>query len=96
MGSFPNPITASREIHTYAQLPRDVTSQPPRRSPLTHLKKLAAVIVLLGFGFWLGFGASTYHTTQASYPYYDTQKPVPPWSEPMALEGNFARGEEHK
>jgi hypothetical protein len=67
-----------------------------RPSSLTHVKKLAAIIVVLGFAFWLWFGASTYHSPRATYPYYDTQKPVPPWSEPMPLEGNYDRGEEHK
>jgi len=75
---------------------RDVISQTPPPSTLTHVKKLAALIVVLGFGFWLGFGASVYHAPRASYPYYDTQKPVPPWSEPMPLKGNFDRVEEHK
>jgi hypothetical protein len=108
MGSFPKPIAASQEIHTYTELreqiyrdPRlwrqDVISQRPRPSSLTHVKKLAAIIiVVLGFVFWLWFGVSTYHAPRASYPYYDTQKPVPPWSEPMPLEGNYDRGEKHK
>ncbi|HEU0049006.1 MAG TPA: hypothetical protein VFQ43_15545 [Nitrososphaera sp.] len=113
MGSLPNPIVASREIHTYTELReqielrqqiyrppglwrRDVISQRPRLSPLTQVTKLAAIIVVLGFVFWLWFGVSTYHAPRASYPYYDTQKPVPPWSEPMALKGNYDRGEEPK
>jgi len=60
---------------------------------LIQVKKLAAVIAVLGFVFWLWFGASTYRAP--SYPYYDIQKPVPPWSEPMPLEGNHGRGKSH-
>jgi hypothetical protein len=124
MGTFPNPIATSREIHTYTELReqiyrnpslwstyaelrqqiyrypglwrRDVISQRARLSPLTQVTKLAAVIVVLGFVFWLCFGVSTYHAPRATYPYYDIQKPVPPWSEPGPLEGNYGRGEEHR
>jgi hypothetical protein len=107
MGSFPNPIAASQEIDTYTELReqiyrhprlwrRDVISQRPRPSSLTHVKKLAAIIVALAFVLCLWFGVSTYQGPRASYPYYDTQKPVPPWSEPMPLKGNYDRGEEHK
>jgi hypothetical protein len=73
---------------------RDVISQRPHSSSLTHVKELAAIIVVLGCVFW--FGVSAYHAPRASYPYYDTHKPVPPWSEPMPLEGNYGRGERHK
>ena len=72
---------------------RDVISQ---RRPflLTHVKQLAAIIAALAFLFGLWIGVSTYHTPRPSYPYYDTQKPVPPWSEPMPLEGNRDKGGE--
>jgi len=70
---------------------RDVISQR-RPSFFTHVKQLSAIIVALGFLFWLWFGVSTFHAPRASYPYYDTQKPVPPWSEPASLEGNRDRG----
>jgi hypothetical protein len=73
----------------------DVISQRPPSS-FTHVKKLTAIIVALGFLFWLWFGVSTYHAPRATYPYYDTQKPVPPWSEPMPLEGNHDRSGEYK
>ena len=107
MGDFPNPIAASQEIDTYTELReqiyrhprlwrRDVISQRRRSSSLAYVKKLAAIIVALAFVFWLWFGVSTYQTPRASYPYYDTQKPVPPWSEPMPLKGNYDRGEKHK
>jgi hypothetical protein len=86
-----------REIYRQPRLwRRDVISQRPRPSSLTHVKKLAAIVAVLGFVFCLGFGASTYRAPQPSYPYYDTQQPVPPWSEPMPLEGNYHRGERHK
>jgi hypothetical protein len=74
---------------------RDVISQRSRSSSLTNVK-LAAIIVMLGFVFWLWFGVPTFHATRVSYPYYDTRKPVPPWSEPMPLEGNYDRGGEQK
>jgi hypothetical protein len=88
-------------IHTYAELRqqvhddlrlwrRDIISQRPP-SFFTHVKQLAAIIVALGFLFWLWFGVSTHYAPRANYPYYDTQKPVPPWSEPMPLEGNRNR-----
>jgi hypothetical protein len=69
---------------------RDVISQRPP-SFFTYVKPLAAIVVALGFLFWLWFGVSTYHVPRPSYPYYDTQKPVPPWSEPTPLEGNRNR-----
>jgi len=75
---------------------RDVMSQKPRLSPLAQVKKLAAIIVALGFVLCAWFGVSISHTPRASYPYYDTRKPVPPWSEPMPLKGNLDRGQELK
>jgi hypothetical protein len=122
MGSFPNTVAASREIHSYTKLreqiyrdpslwttyaelqrqiyrhprlwSRDVISQRPFPSSFTHVKKVAAIIIVLGSVFWLWFGLD--HAPLTSYPYYDTHKPVPPWSEPMPLEGNLDRGAEHK
>ena len=107
MGRFPNPIAASQEIEANAELRqqiyrqprlwrRDVISQRLRPFFLTHVTKLAAIIVVLSFVFCLWFGVSPYHKSRASYPYYDTQKPVPSWSEPLPLKGNYDRGEEHK
>ena len=95
MGTYPNPIAASQEIQPRLWR-RDVISQRPIPSSFTHVKKVAAMIIMAGFAFWLGFGVSTYHAPRASYPYYDTQKPVPTWTEPMPLEGNVGRGPEHK
>ena len=56
----------------------------------THAKRVAAIIGGLSFlfvGLW--FGVSTRHAPQSRYPYYDTQKPVPQWSEPLPLTGNL-------
>ena len=54
---------------------------------LTKSITVAAIMAVPAFLFGL-IGVSTYHTPRSSYPYYDTQKPVPLWSEPMSLEGN--------
>lgn len=82
-----------QQIYRYPRLwRRDVISQRLQPSS-THAKKLAAVIVVLGFVFCLWFGVPTYRPPLTSYPYYDTQRPVPPWSEPMPLEGNYDRPE---
>jgi hypothetical protein len=90
----PNPIAMSPQIHTYTE-PRQLWAQGviPQRPPflLTHVKQVVAIIALLAFLFGLWFGVSTHHAPQPSYPYYDTQKPVPPWSEPAPLEGNHDR-----
>jgi hypothetical protein len=48
---------------------RDVISQRPPSS-FAHVKKLAAIVVALGFLFWLWFGVSTHYAPRASYPYY--------------------------
>ena len=100
------PIAMSQQIHTYTELQQQIHHDPPlrirnvisKRPPflLTLVKQLAVIIAALTFLFGLSFGVSTYHTTRPSYPYYDTQKPVPPWSEPTPLEGNRDRGGEHK
>jgi hypothetical protein len=61
----------------------------------THGKRLASIIAALSFlfvGLW--FAVSTYLVPQPSYPYYDTHRPVPPWSEPAPLDGNRDRGGE--
>jgi len=65
-------------------------------SPLTHIKPFATIVLSIGLVFWLWFGVSMHHEPPASYPYYDIQKPVPPWSEPMPLEGNYNRAGERK
>jgi len=105
--SFTKPIAVSHPIHTYAEFQQQIHDHPSlwtrdvisQRPPFlfTHAKQLAAIIAALGcllVGLW--FGVSTYHTPRPSYPYYDTQKPVPPWSEPTLLEGNRDRGGEYR
>ena len=90
--SLTEPIAVPHHIHTYTELLQQIHHDPPlrirnvisKRPPflLTLVKQLAAIIAALTFLFGLWFGVSTYHTPRPSYPYYDTQKPVPPWSEP--------------
>ena len=63
---------------------RDLISQRPL-SFFTHVKHLAAIIVALGFPFWLWSSVLTYHAPRPSYPYYDTQKPVPLGASPCHL-----------
>ena len=62
-------------------------ARPTSQFRFSHIKQVAAIIAALSFllvGLW--FGVSTHHAPpQVSYPYYDTQKPVPPWSEPKAI-----------
>jgi hypothetical protein len=65
---------------------RDVISQSH-----PFLFTLAAIMAALGIFFGLWFALSTYRAPRPSYPYYDTQKPVPPRSEPTPLEGNHGR-----
>jgi len=89
--SFTNPIATSPQTHSYTKLRRrDVISQRPPFL-FTHVKQLAAVMAALTLLFGLWFGVSMYQAPRPSYPYYDTQKPVPPWSEPTPLEGNRER-----
>jgi hypothetical protein len=62
----------------------------------THVKQLAAIMAGLAIVFGLWFSIATYHASRRSYPYYDTQKPVPRWSEPAPLEANRDRAGEYK
>ncbi len=93
MGTSPDPIAASRETQTYAVVREQIYRHPQlwRRNELSQHKKLAAITAVAGLVSWLWVGASTHLAPEASYPYYDTQKPVPPWSEPMPLKGNLDR-----
>ena len=70
----------------------------PQRPPflITYVKEATVIIVVLAFLFGLWFGVSTHHAPRASYPYYDPQKPVPPWSEPAPLRGNHDQGGKYK
>jgi hypothetical protein len=93
-------IAMSPQIHTYTEFrqelqhdqplrTRNVISQRPRVLVI-RIQQLVAVATL-GLLLWLWFGGSRHHAPQPSYPYYDTQKPVPPWSEPAPLQGNYSR-----
>jgi len=73
---------------------RDVTSKASR-SLFVRVQQVVA-IGAIGFLFWLWFSASKDHTPLPSYPYYDTQSPVPPWSEPAPLAGNYNRKGENR
>jgi hypothetical protein len=90
----------SPQVHTYTAFrqeiqqdqsfwTRNVISQRPR-ALVTRIQQLVA-LATLGVLLWLWFGGSRQQLPQPSYPYYDTQKPVPPWSEPAVLEGNSSR-----
>jgi hypothetical protein len=77
------------ETETEAVINREL-ARSPAPFLFTHSKQVAAIISGLSFllvGLW--FGISTRHTPQSRYPYYDTERPVPPWSEPMPLKGNL-------
>jgi hypothetical protein len=85
-------LSKSRRVHIYSGLSKQI-----HRAPLSrHGKQLAAIIVALGFLICAWFTFSTPHTSAPNYPYYDTQKPVPPWSEPTPLEGNRDRAGAHR
>jgi hypothetical protein len=95
----------SSRIHTYTEFGqqihhesslriRNVISQR-RRLLFIRIQQLIA-IAALGFLLWLWFSGSRYHAPQPSYPYYDTEKPMPPWSEPAPLQGNYTREGDYK
>ena len=104
--SFNNSIASSSQTHSYIELPQPIHHHPPLWTPdaisprpsflFSHVKQLAAIIAALALLFGLWFGVSTYQAPQPSYPYYDTQKPLPPWSEPTPLQGNRDRGGEYR
>src|SRR2546430_2157568 len=104
--SLTKPMAVPHQIHTYTELLQQIHHDPPLRArdvisqrPRFHFtlaKQLAAIIAALTFLFGLWFGVSTYHTPAPSFPYYDTQKPVPLWSEPTPLEGNRNRGGDYR
>jgi hypothetical protein len=87
-----------------AALPEDDSANPlwtgdviSQRPPFLFIRiQQLVAIATLGFLFWLWFGVSTSYTPRASYPYYDIQKPVPPWSEPAPLAGNYGREGEYR
>ena len=97
----PKLVAGAPLIHIYPKLrqqihhdlplwTRDVISQ---RLPFlfAHVKQLAAIVALCSLFVGLWFGVSTSQAPRPSYPYYNTQKLVPPWSEPTPLKGNRDR-----
>jgi hypothetical protein len=109
---WPEPSRATREsiamslqIQTYSELRHEIQHSQPfwtrnaisqrHRVLVIRIQQLVAVATL-GLFLWLWFGGSRHHPPQPTYPYYDTQKPVPPWSEPAPLQGNYSREGEYK
>jgi hypothetical protein len=95
----------SPQSHTYSEFrqqlqhdqqlwTRDVIFK--RRPFLLICIQQVIAIATLGFLFWLLLGVSRHDAPQPSYPYYDTEKPVPPWSEPGPLEGNYSKERDYK
>ena len=98
-------IAMSSQIQTFSEFrqqiqhdqpswTRNVISQRPR-VVVARIQQLIA-IATLAFLVWLWFGGLRHPTPQPTYPYYDTQKPVPPWSEPAPLQGNYSRKGDYK
>src|ERR1700757_2725124 len=96
----PESIAMSPQPHTYGEFrqqihqdsplgTRNVISKRPRLR-FIRIRQLIA-IAALGLLFWLGLSVSRHHEPRPSYPYYDTEKPVPPWSEPAPLKGNYSK-----
>jgi hypothetical protein len=81
-----------RAASSIAEIPLQIPQQERRtlrKPPQEHLGAVIIAFVLgLGFVFGMWFNVSTPTAPRPTYPYYDTQKPVPPWSEPTPLEGN--------
>jgi hypothetical protein len=80
-----------------AQSPLEIPHHPAPRtevsqSPSFVFERMAALIVtsVIASGVLLALWFDTSRPTAmpSTYPYYDTQKPVPPWSEPTPLAGN--------
>ena len=99
------PVCVPHQIPTYTALLQQIHHPPLRTRDVTSRRhpflpalvmQIAAIIAVMTFLFGLWFGASMYQTPRPSYPYYDTQKPAPPWSEPTPLEGNRDRGGESR
>jgi hypothetical protein len=103
--SATKPICVPHQIPTYTALLQQIHHPPLRtrivtsdRHPFlaTLIKQLPAIIAVMTLLFALWFGVATYLAPRPSYPYYDTQKPLPPWSEPTPLAGNRDRAGEHR
>ena len=103
--SATKPVCVPHQIPTYTALLQQIHHPPlqtrivtSHRHPFlpTFIKQLAAIVAVVIFLVGLWFGVAMYQTPLPSYPYYDTHKPLPPWSEPTPLEGNRDRGGEHR
>ena len=103
--SAAKPVCVPHQIPTYTALLQQIHHPPlqtrivtSHRHPFlpTFIKQLAAIVAVVIFLFGLWFGVAMYQTPRPSYPYYNTQKPLPPWSEPTPLEGNRDRGGERR
>jgi len=103
--SATKPVCVPHQIPTYTALLQQIHHPPLRtrivtshRHPFlpTFIKQLAAIVAVVIFLVGLWFGVAMHQTPRPSYPYYDTHKPLPPWSEPTTLEGNRDRGGEHR
>ena len=90
----------SPQIHAYTEFRQQIHHDQPLwtrnviyQRPRVLVVRIQQLIAIgtLGFLLWLWFDVSTYQAPRPSYPYYDTQKPVPPWSEPAPLQGNYSR-----
>jgi hypothetical protein len=95
----------SSQIHTDSELRQQIPCNPrlwtgdiiSQRPPFLFIRiQQLVAIVTLGFLFWIWFDVSTHHAPRPSYPYYDAEKPLPPWSEPTPLEGNYDKGGERR
>src|SRR4029450_10407069 len=80
-----NRSPAHLKLSPFAMSPRDVIPQRPLFF-FTHVKEVTVIIAVLAFRVEFWFGVSRSRAPRPSYPYYDRQKPVPPWSEPMRLQ----------
>ena len=85
------------QIHSYTEPQRQPHHNSPLWTPVVISQSppfrftVVAIMAALGFLFGLWLGVSTQRALRPSYPYYDTHKPVPPWSEPAPLKGNHER-----
>ena len=81
-----------RAANSIAEIPLQTPQQERRtlrKPPQEHLGTIIiAFIIGLGLVFAMWFNVSAPAVPPSMYPYYDTQKPAPPWSEPTPLEGN--------
>jgi hypothetical protein len=92
---IPSDLEISQQTH---YRPSVLTRNVISKSSVLVLLRIQQVISVTALGLlvWLWIDASKNHTPRATYPYYDTQQPVPPWSEPPPLEGNYVKTGEHR